>query len=481
MASLRPIEAFAVPSEAVFQSGCRLEGSFYGSDGYRATRALFRSRFELPFIGDHAEVFNPPIFKRVYVDDETHGVPYLTGSGLLEARPAKEVFLSRTLTDCLEELAIREGMILVSDSGTIGRTVLATPEIDGWASTNNLIRVISKDVTRVSQEYLYAYLITLVGQYMLTRNTYGSVVEHIEPSHVRKTPFPILPTRLRERLTEMIEDVCRLRVEANALLDEAEVEVQRQCKLPHLNSNLQNSQIAFVRSSCDILESASILGSLRLDASAYDPEASAVRGVIAKGFHEELRRLCKEIIYIGKVYRVPVEDKRFGAPLLSGKDLVMIRPAGEKFLSVLNAKHIERCRLHHNWVLVSCSGNIGRVAMCYRNFEGYVGSEHMLRVICNENTINPFYVSAFLSSSYGQAQMQAATYGSVIPEFSKDQLGHLLIAIPGDRGKAIGTIVKSAYDKKADASALEDEAIHIFETAIEEGKETTEKKWGREY
>lgn len=481
MADMHPIEAFTVPSDAVFKAGSRLEGSFYGSDGYRAARSLFRSGFDLPFVGDHATVYNPPIFKRAYVEDERSGVPYVTGSSILEARPSKETFLSRVLTGCLDELTVREGMVLISDSGSIGRTVLATHEIDGWASTNNLIRVISLDADRFSQEYFYTFFVTSIGQYLLTRNTYGSVVEHIEPAHVRKTPLPVLPRLLRERLTELIQEVTRLRVEANSLLSEAEAKVQSQCRLPEVSAALDSAMQTFIRGADDLASSASTFGSIRLDASAYAPRARFVRASVSQVSHEALGDLSKEIIYIGKVYRVPVEEKEFGAPLLSGRDLVMLRPTADKFISVLNAKHIERCRLHNGWVLVSCSGNIGRVAMCHRNFEGFVGSEHMLRVVCDENLTDPFFVSAFLSSVYGQLQMQAAVYGSVISEISKDQLGRLLIAIPDDRGKAIGAIVRTAYDKRADALALEDEAIRLFQSAIEEGKQATEEKWGQEY
>src|SRR4051812_37599911 len=99
--AVHPIEAFSVASDAVLKSGCRLEGSFYGSDGYRAARSLFRSGFDLQTVGAHASVFNPPIFKRIYVEDEQCGIPYVTGSALLEARPSKDAFLSRALTGCL--------------------------------------------------------------------------------------------------------------------------------------------------------------------------------------------------------------------------------------------------------------------------------------------------------------------------------------------------------------------------------------------
>ena len=478
MATLHPVEAFTVPSDAIFQSGCRLEGSFYGSDGYRAARSIFKSGFTLIDLGSRARVlwFGP--FPRIYIDDPDRGVPFLSSSEMMEARLEPARFVSSLLSRNLDALIVREGTILISRSGTIGNVAYCTRDFEGLAVTEHAIRVTPDDPVNLG--LLYAFLQSSAGQFLIKRSRSGSVVESIYEADVSGLILPWVPFRLRERLSEMIHEVSRLRVEANALLDEAEAEVQRQCGLPAILPD-QNQFSAFIRSFNDVLESISNYGSLRLDATAFDQTATNVRSAIAQVKHDQLRNLCQEIIYIGKVYRVPVEDKAYGAPLLSGKDLVMVRPAAEKYLSVLNARHIERCRLQRGWVLVSCSGNIGRVAMCYRNFEGFVGSEHMLRLICDETQINPFFVATFLSSPFGQVQMQAASYGSVIPEFSKDQLGHLLIAIPEDRGKSIGATVRRAYDLRADARDLEDEAIRLFETAIEEGKEATEQKWGREY
>ena len=57
-------------------------------------------------------------FKRVYVPKET-GIPFLSSSDIISLRPAIDRYLSRKLTNKLEELLVREHDVLVSCSGTI--------------------------------------------------------------------------------------------------------------------------------------------------------------------------------------------------------------------------------------------------------------------------------------------------------------------------------------------------------------------------
>lgn len=488
MATLHPIEAFTVPSDAIFQSGCRLEGSFYGSDGYRAARALFRSGFDLHNVGAHANVFNPPIFKRAYVDDEQHGVPYLTGSALLEARPVKDAFLSRTLTSCLDELSVREGMVLISDSGSIGRTILATRDIDGWVSTNNLIRVLSNDLRAFSQEFFYTYFVTSVGEYLLTRNTYGSVVEHIEPAHVRQTPFPVLPRLLREKLTEMIQRVNVLRVEANRLLTTAEAEVQRQCGLPRLEdlcspgseSSLSKAPV-YTAASTSVMSAENTFGAIRLDATYYDPIAEKLRAVILASGGTVLMSVLRGVRNSKLRKRIYVDDPSAGVPMIGGKQLVQVRPADVSYLSRILTRDVEEETVRAGWTLISCGGTLGRTLFVHRNFEGWAVSQDVMRLLPASSEIWPGYLFAFAASPYGQVQLAQRGYGSVIPRLRDFQFNSIAIAIPTDKGKQIHELVVRAFDKRADALALEDDAIRLFETAIEEGKETTEAKWGREY
>jgi type I restriction enzyme S subunit len=379
-------------------------------------------------------------------------------------------------------------MVLISDSGTVGRTVLATRDIDGWVSTNNLIRVLSSDREVFSQEFFYAYFLTQVGEFLLTRNTYGSVIEHIDPAHVRKIFFPVLPRRLRERLTEMIQDVSRLRVQANALLDEAEVEVQRQCGLPGVEKLTPKTgegslaeALVYTVPSTKVLGTDTRFGSVRLDATYYLPQATELQRLIMKNGGKELISVVSAVRRSAMRQRVYVEEPSQGYPLIGGKQMMQTRPSDVNYVSRLLTRGIERERVHRGWTLVTCSGTLGRVQFVHRNFEEFVPSEHCMRIVPNEAEAKPGFIYAFLASPYGQIQLAQRAYGSVIPELRDFQFHSIAVAVPTDRGEGIHELVVRAFDCRADARDLEDGAIQLFETAIEAGKEATEQQWGQEY
>jgi hypothetical protein len=104
-----------------------------------------------------------------------------------------------------------------------------------------------------------------------------------------------------------------------------------------------------------------------------------------------------------------------------------------------------------------------------------------MRIVPNEAEAKPGFIYAFLASPYGQIQLAQRAYGSVIPELRDFQFHSIAIPLPPDRGQAVHRIVVRAFDCRADALALENEAIRLFEAAIEGGRDATEEKWGREY
>ena len=104
-----------------------------------------------------------------------------------------------------------------------------------------------------------------------------------------------------------------------------------------------------------------------------------------------------------------------------------------------------------------------------------------MRLTAKTGAVKPGFLFAFLASDYGQIQIRQRAYGSVIPRLRDFQFHSIAIAVPPDRGQAIHDIVVRAFDFRADALALENEAIRLFEAAIEEGRDATEEKWGREY
>ncbi len=74
---------------------------------------------------------------------------------------------------------------------------------------------------------------------------------------------------------------------------------------------------------------------------------------------------------------------------------------------------------------------------------------------------------SFLSSDYGYHQLLRYKHGAVIDEITEDQISKTIVPIPDVKyQKEIGDLVRKAYDLRAEAIKLEDEAQEILTKAL---------------
>jgi type I restriction enzyme M protein len=149
-------------------------------------------------LGQIAQVYNGPRFKRPYADKGvTSGnkvVRYFTGNAVTQTRGENLKYLDLRKAKpqqlkMISKLYMRRGMILITDSGTVGRIIYATSYHDGAVGTNNLIRVVIED--EGLRGYVYQFLLSPMGQNQLKANIYGAIVDHIEPDDVKQVLVPI--------------------------------------------------------------------------------------------------------------------------------------------------------------------------------------------------------------------------------------------------------------------------------------------------
>jgi type I restriction enzyme M protein len=149
-------------------------------------------------LGNIAQVYNGPRFKRPYADKGvTKGpkiVRYFTGNAVTQTRGEniKYLDLAKAKPNQLKmigKLYLKRGMILITDAGTVGRVIYATAYHEGAVGTNNLIRVIVQD--EALRGYVYQFLSSRLGQDQLKRNIYGAIVDHLEPDDVKDVLIPI--------------------------------------------------------------------------------------------------------------------------------------------------------------------------------------------------------------------------------------------------------------------------------------------------
>ncbi|MDE7430699.1 MAG: N-6 DNA methylase [Lachnospiraceae bacterium] len=157
-----------------------------------------RDCFEIHRLGDLANVYNGPRFKRPYADIGITEGPtirkYFTGTALTQLNSDNVKYLdsakaSPQVKKQLDALTIYKGYILISDSGTLGRVTYALSQHDGHVATNNLIRVVVKDASM--RGYLYEFLKSDLGQSLMLKNAYGTNQEHLEPDVIADIPIPV--------------------------------------------------------------------------------------------------------------------------------------------------------------------------------------------------------------------------------------------------------------------------------------------------
>ncbi len=210
---------FSVKLSNIFASR-RLDASYHVPIVDRIVEHLKLHAAELTTVGDRRisrKVILPGRFKRVYVD-EGHGIPFFGGRSIGELDPSEKKYLSVSQHEIKihNELMIREGMILITCSGTIGKVVLVPRHWDSWAMTHDIIRLVpsSKDIAG----YVSVFLSTDYAHELIRRNAYGAVVPHIELHHVRAVPVPLLSDRsVQSRINALALEANERRFEAYQL------------------------------------------------------------------------------------------------------------------------------------------------------------------------------------------------------------------------------------------------------------------------
>ena len=117
------------------------------STNYLNIQSFYQSisqKYKLVTVSELAEtVFTPGIFKRIRVLNPNSGIPFLSGSDLLNAFPSFDSFLSKKMKN-IDDYILRQDWIAIQDAGTIGYVSLINGYLDGVAATNNLVRIIPK-------------------------------------------------------------------------------------------------------------------------------------------------------------------------------------------------------------------------------------------------------------------------------------------------------------------------------------------------
>jgi hypothetical protein len=203
----------------------------------------------------------------------------------------------------------------------------------------------------------------------------------------------------------------------------------------------------------------------RLDASYFNPAvAHALETLRRSGL--VLRPLgdITERVFIPPRFKRIYVDADHGIPFLQGSHVVHFQPADIKYLSRTAHKALDRWIIRAGWVLVTCSGTVGRVTIALPDWDGWAASQHILRIIPNENECPSGYLYSFLASPLGQVQLTAQIYGAVVDELTEQQAKSVLVPLPRTerQRRALEEIDKHARDAVIERS----KAVRLATAAV---------------
>lgn len=206
----------------------------------------------------------------------------------------------------------------------------------------------------------------------------------------------------------------------------------------------------------------------RFDASFHNLTAKAALAVLRKGKYplRRLGHLASRINIPPRFKRIYV-DPEHGIPFLQGSHVPMVRPFDLKFLSRTAHRGLGPWVIEKGWVLVTCSGTIGRTCLVSSYLHKWAASQHISRVLATLPRLHPGYIAAFLMSPFGQEQLRSKIYGGVVDELTERDIGAIWVPeAPPDLQSRIGELVVTAFEKKDEAFVKEEEVINRLEELI---------------
>lgn len=323
---------------------------------------------------------------------------------------------------------------------------MVTKHLEEYFLTHDLARIILGNTPLPA--YLYAYLSSWIGRALLAKDQYGSAIRHIEPHHIADIPVPLLPDADQQIIHERILRACMQRDEAHSLLESADKLLHEELRLPEFDESLvpymsepthnDGVQLVMPRPRAFSVRALQLDGCF--DASYHNPTVGAVVRLLHQGKYPVVRmdELTAGVFIPPRFKRIYV-SREHGIPFLQGSHLAQVKPYDVKYLSRSSTRNLSQWIIREGWVLVTCSGTIGRVSLVSSMLDRWAASQHLLRIVPEPPKSHPGYVAALLMTPYGREQLKSKVYGGVVDELTEDDVRTLWIpwAPPGVRA-AIG-------------------------------------------
>ena len=466
-----PVKWCAVALSDVVARGKRLEAKAFDVEAKQVREKISTGKYKAISLFGEGGLIETAYYpgwmqrsrlKRVYCEKQ-YGEGFYLPSQMTDIYPVPEKYISK-LADCSkDELRLKKGSLLLTRSGTIGSVSYVSETLNG--------RIFSDDVIRITFNkeydlgYVYTFLKSKTGNLILRTNGYGSVITHIEPSHLAEIQIPDAPITIREQIHDLIAHSYTLRDESNRMIDRATQLLIENLHLPPVYELEKNPSTVGAHN----VKLSDLAG--RLDASYHVPIVDAIIEHL-KRYAEEVTtvgdpRISREVILPGRFKRVYV-DEGYGVPFFGGRSIGELDPSDKRYLSFSqhDKKIKEELTIREGMILITCSGTIGKIALVPKHWDNWAMTHDIIRLLPADDLIG--YVYIWLQTEYAAKLIEAFAYGSVVRHIEKEHLCKVTIPLLKNHEvqKRINELALEANEKRYEAYQLEQKALRIMDNEV---------------
>lgn len=156
------------------------------------------------------------------------GIPFLSSSDILLFNPLRNCKTISKRTPNIQRLTVKKNTILITRSGTVGKTVIVGDNLKDSAISEHAIRLIIDDRI-IEPHYVFAYLNTNQGLKHLESSAFGSVIITLNEDSIGNIEIPILKKEFKDSIVNHIKqyqfDLDRSTLLENMAIDIIEKEV----------------------------------------------------------------------------------------------------------------------------------------------------------------------------------------------------------------------------------------------------------------
>ena len=393
-------------------------------------------------------------------------VPFLQGEDidLTEISHEKLIFIEKEISAKYPKTILKEGDLIFSVRGTIGKVAMVTRAFENSNISPNLIRLSLN--TEVNSHYVEIVLKSKIGQSQIDRLISGGVQPTITKQDILSIEIPLPHPNVQSHLVETMQSISAQKKqkeqEADTLLSSiddyvlAELGIvmpaveEKRCFVVHVN------EIAGRRVDSHYYQSKfratdQIVGSVRFD--VFD------LGVLINDISSGITPKVDEDYYTDSS----------GIPFLRVQNVTNqgIDLSDTKFIKKEVHKGIlKRSQLKKDDLVFTITGRIGSVAVVPDNFEGNINQHsvrfHLKQQIAKIN-INPHYVAVFLNSELGRSLAIREVTGGTRPALDYKALKAIKIVLPPFEVQ--NEIVAGVKQRLTKERELRQEALKEWETA----------------